>query len=411
MFTSSPTTTLLRSPHPRFPSFRKTALISVVTLSLLSLLPQQVISAPSSAPGLFGDLGAPLARVAALRLPTLSGPVDAYQPLPRRSAELNAMLERSVEALTHGEALSSRTRILALQDDIKSLQREMTGKRYEMIAASGCVPSYSSLREAVNSISCELAPSPSSLNEDIRDLEGTLRQRQMQIAAERNRFASELQSIGLPAKPEQVDGLLHLASANDLISLKSAYTNLSDLTEMVRASAARADASPSQLRRYYGLYTVLLEVAMHMHEDTYFKLQTEYLPRLDAITDETIATFRQAEQLRAKASSPDYVAQLEQNMRSLTTTMKAATLYRETLTAQAKAVNTAWLALKERHDVAANVWRTSTVSSDLLEQMEHAGRSIEQLNSIETPALQRISSPAVQREFDRLTTALIIPNS
>ena len=297
------------------------------------------------------------------------------------------------------------------QADLRNIQREISGKRLEILAAGSCIPSYSSLSRALSSLRCEMAPSPASLNETIRDLEGTVRQRQLQILAERDRFTTELQTIGLNVKAEQVDGLLHLASASDLIGLKSAYTNLQQLTDIVRDAALKSTPTPAMLRRYYGIYTVLLEVAMHMHEEMYFKLENDYLPRIDAIAGDTITTFRQAERLKAGASLPEYGLQLDHNMRSLTTTLRAAQLYRAALVEQAKAIDSGWRALRERHQVAVNSWRSVNLSSDLLGQMQGAGQALEQLQGMVPPTLQQISSPALQQEFDRLTSALIIPNS
>lgn len=408
--TLSPTR-VIRSPQPRLPRFSTTVMLASLVLGLISLLPETVISAPVVASGVFGDLGAPLARVAALRLPALATQPNDYQPLPRRSAELNALLEKSVDVLTHGEAMDSRNRLLALQADLHNIQREISGKRLEILAAGSCVPSYSSLSRALSSLRCEIAPSSASLNETIRDLEGTVRQRQLQILAERDRFTAELQTIGLNVKAEQVDGLLHLASASDLIGLKSAYTNLQQLTEIVRDAVLKSTPTPAMLRRYYGLYTVLLEVAMHMHEEMYFKLENDYLPRLDAIAGDTITTFRQAERLKVTATRVEYGLQLDHNMRSLTTTLRAAQLYRAALVEQAKAIDSGWRALRERHQVAVNSWRSVNLSSDLLVQMQGAGQALEQLNGIVPPTLQQISSPALQQEFNRLTSALIIPNS
>ena len=110
MFTTLSPTRFIRSPQPRLPRFSTTVMLASLVLGLISLLPETVISAPVVASGVFGDLGAPLARVAALRLPALATQPNDYHPLPRRSAELNALLEKSVDVLTHGEAMDSRNR-------------------------------------------------------------------------------------------------------------------------------------------------------------------------------------------------------------------------------------------------------------------------------------------------------------
>ncbi len=411
MFATTPPASFIRSPLPRFPRLPASVLMAALILGGVSLIPETVISAPASTPGIFGDLGAPLARVAALRLPTLAAQPDNYQALPRRSAELNALLERSVDALTHGEALASRDRLMALEADLRHTASQIATKKAEMAFAGPCASSVSSLSGVLEKINCSLRPSPVSLSADIRDLEGTIRQREMQIIAERDLFAAELNQIGLAVSPAQVGGLLHLASANDMIGLKSAYSNLAELTDIVRTASVRADHTPATLRRYYGLYTVMLEVAMHMHEDMYVKLQHDYLPRLDAITADSITTFRQAERLKAQTTNAAYAAQLDHNMRAINTTLRAAQLYRAALTEQAQSINIAWKALREQHQVAVNSWRAVNLSSDLLAQMEQSGQSLQQLSGAVPASLQQVSSPALQREFDRLTSALIIPKS
>lgn len=267
------------------------------------------------------------------------------------------------------------------------------------------------MADTLGQLTCHFSTSKSDLATQISELHSTVQQRQQQILTERDRFSADLQKIGLSISPAQVDGLLQMVTARDIVSLHAVYANLRSINGQLQQAAQAASATPAAIRRYYAIYTVLLEVAMHMHEEIYYKLQNTYLPRLNSLAAATANTLRQARALSASTSRAELSSQLQSNMTSLTATLRAAMLYRQSLQAQAGAVNASWKQLFEQHQVAVNSLRAASLSADLLAQMKASGNHLATLRQLDIPAIEGISNAAVQREFERLTREIQLPNT
>jgi hypothetical protein len=402
-----------RVTTPRFPALKVTLLVSLLFAAGLSLLPEVSVSAPAAASrGIASDLGAPVSSLINERQQDWQRSSTTYTPLPRRSAELNVLLSRAVDALTQGSAVASRDRLMALQASLHHSLYEVRNLRTltALTPADPCAAQPGGVLGAVSAIKCHFEPTRAQSAAQLRDAEGTVAQRLAQISAERTRFAADLKQIGLTISPAQVDGLLKLATAHDLINLHAAYNNLKEITAQLRSAMLAASHSPQTAQRYYGIYVVLLEVAMHMHEEFFLKLHETYLPRLDALSAATNQTYEKATLLVKTTGRADLRQQLRGNVEALEMTRRAAALYRASLLSQAQAVNQSWQRLYEQHEVAVNSYRTVNLSSALLLQMQNTGKGFDNLKQLEVPALENLGNESLEKEFDRLSRALTNPN-
>lgn len=398
----------IRTPVPRSPRYFSTLLTSALIVAGLAVLPQVGHSTPALPRGAYSDLGTPVAQIISLRAPAWVSHSADYQPLPRRGGQLNALLSNVVDILTSGEVVDSRDRLLGLQASLQqsAIELQAAQKQLAYTPEQPCATA-----EMLDKVTCHFVTTRAEQTDAIKDLQGTISQRQQQILGERDRFAADLVKIGITVKPEQVNTLLHMATANDLVSLHAVYANLRQLNGVLQAAASKADSSPASVRRYYGIYTVLLEVAMHMHEEIYFKLRDDYLPRLDALAGNAASAIKEARTMAADTTRSELKAQLATNLASLNTTLRAALLYRQALEAQAEAVNASWSRLYEQHNVAVNSFRTASLSANLLTQMQESGKHIATLQGLEIPPIDGLGNAALQREFDRLTLQIQLPNT
>lgn len=399
----------IRTPVPRPPRFGRTFMMGAALAAGIALLPQISHSNIMAPHGSYTDLGTPVAQIISMRAPAWTARPGDYRALPNRDERLNALLNNAVEVLTKGEAVESRDRLNALQASLRQTARSLRSARAQLTVTADNPCAAADI--GFNQITCRFETTRSEQAASIRDLQGTLQQRQQQILAERDRFAADLQHIGINVRPDQVSSLMRMATANDIVSLHAVYANLRDINAVLQQAAAQDNASPASVRRYYGIYTVLLEVGLHMHEDIYFKLRNTYLPRLDALALETAEAYKQARALSSTTTRADLKAQLESNIASLTTTMRAAVIYRQSLEAQAKAINASWERLYEQHQVAVNSFSAASLSADLLSEMQESGRHVASLSQLDIPPINAIGNAALQREFERLTLEIQLPNS
>ena len=97
---------------------------------------------------------------------------------------------------------------------------------------------------------------------------------------------------------------------------------------------------------------------------------------------------------------------LKANMEAQEFTLRAARDYRDYLLQQREQVATARKRLARDIAVAANTYETVKVSGDLVDLMQASQRLLDNLRSLEAPALRTFENLQMKREFERLTLRL-----
>jgi len=403
----------VRSPHPRMPSYKLGLMLAALFVAGLAAAPNVRASAPLSL-GTASTLGTPVAQLISLRQADWQNTSARYAGLPYRSAQLNTLMQQSVELLTRGSAVESRQRLLALQASLQSNLRELQRLKLDaaLTPASPCDQADAALlNNPIGAISCRFASTRSDRLAAVKEAEGTIAQRLAQIGLERNRLTTDLKSLGLDVSGDQVDSLLKLSSASDLLTLQVAYGNLRTITGQLRSAMIAAKHEPLTAQRYYGIYVVLLEVAMHMHEDFYIKVQNQYLPQIDKLTADTQATLTRNRTLASQTGRSELKAQLQANAQTLTATLAAAQQHRAQLVTQAAAINSNWQQLFAQHEVAVNSYRTASLKGQLIDQIKESGNGFNSLQQISVPALESLGHAAQQHSSDSNEQDKPLPNS
>lgn len=391
----------IRSAPPRFPAFKMTVLAGLALVAGLSFMPQSGTSATVAGAG---DLGSTVEQLVELRTRAWEQS-SAYQGLPQRPARQNQLLNQAVAALSAGSIGTAQVRLEALQADLNSMLMALHQSRQPVATACGLDGI-----GVVASVGCWLGGDTAANTVDTTELRASISQRYAQIRAERTRLSADLAKTGLDVKPEQLDGLLQLASASDLLSLHSVYTNFKRINVTLQQATEKAGYKPEAVKRYFGVYTVMIEVAMHLHEETYLKLRGTYLPALTRINSQTAEAYRDAKALLATVSDAATRTRLQKNITSLKATLEAGLLYAKTLEGQAQAINASWENLKQQQAVGVNSYRTASLATDLLQQMQDSATDVKALMQTDVPAISAVSKATLSTEFEELSQIIKRPN-
>jgi hypothetical protein len=212
---------------------------------------------------------------------------DKAEPGSSNQRRLNQLLDRAVDILGGSEAGTSREKLRQLQTQITGKQKEIAQARIDMSAApegeSGMV------LELIKAMGLKVSINRADYAASIETKKAEIVQLQTDNTGAQREFADSLHKIGVNLTDTQVDGLMSTATGDDLIAMQAAFQNLKAINQELLEATISADESLEVAKRYYGLYTVLLEVAMRMHEDFIEKVDTQYLARLDKIVVDTKA--------------------------------------------------------------------------------------------------------------------------
>lgn len=160
------------------------------------------------------------------------------------------------------------------------------------------------------------------------------------------------------------------------------------------------------------MHAALFAMLVHAQDMTLAKIDTQYLPKLEAIMkDIAAARAKTADLLRAE-NRPDQKRALEANRESQRLADEAARGYRRYLLQQRDQVARA--RQRATHDlrIADNTFETVEASFQLRNLMRDSVQSFKAIQKLEAPTFEQIfKNEELRREFESLTRKLDAPSS
>jgi len=339
-------------------------------------------------------------RILSERAATRFGPLD-QMPTERRQ-RLERLFDQAGEILAASPAVSSRDALRRLAEEERSLRRLIAEDR---VAQAGAPPAPTGVMDQLRA---RLSPTWNQADyaARIRRSEARIARIAEERVAVRNAFVADLERVGLRLRPDQVDGLLSLASADDMVAIQAMFANLRGIVASLREQAQASGESLEVARRLYGVHAVLLEVAMDAHRDLLRKIDQDWGARLAEIE-------RGTQELRAEAQAI-LRAERDRGLQDVTRaniaaqdlTLRAVGLYRQRLAEQRASVEASLRRLESQARVAINTWATAERAADLAALIRFSDRSFEALSAFEVPEIRPFESRELQGEVERLTERL-----
>ena len=301
------------------------------------------------------------------------------------ASRINASLDEAAGILVGNNALRVQVRHLA--QVMSDNRRAITDLKRRRMAA----PSDSLWRKTVQDIEDEIAERERVLTEQQKELERV-----------RRMTATELRDMGLDIDAEGLEFLLSTVVGDDVLDMTLAFEQVRRLTEQLEALTSGGREDLPTARRYYGMYTVLLEILDHMNATMIDSIEQNYLPRIAAIGERARDLRQQTRELQAHAPS----AVLQANLEAQQLTIDAAGSYADYLQRQRQQLLTSRQRLSLDLAVARNTYETVKMSGDLVALMEDSQLLLDSLFRLQVPPLRAFENAEMKREFQRLTSTL-----
>jgi len=336
---------------------------------------------------LWQDLMPRLDEILALQDRQRELPESAWfgEDLDSNASRINALLDEAAGILVGNNALRVQVRHLA--QVMSDNRRAITDLKRRRMAA----PSDSLWRKTVQDIEDEIAERERVLTEQQKELERV-----------RRMTATELRDMGLDIDAEGLEFLLSTVVGDDVLDMTLAFEQVRRLTEQLEALTSGGREDLPTARRYYGMYTVLLEILDHMNATMIDSIEQNYLPRIAAIGERARDLRQQTRELQAHAPS----AVLQANLEAQQLTIDAAGSYADYLQRQRQQLLTSRQRLSLDLAVARNTYETVKMSGDLVALMEDSQLLLDSLFRLQVPPLRAFENAEMKREFQRLTSTL-----
>jgi len=380
---------------------RKILSAGLAGLLMLGVVP--VLASPAATPesrAAWSAVQDVVGRILSERSAMRFGPLDQI-PAERRQ-RLERLLDQAAEILATSPAVSSRDALRRLAEEELALRRLMAEDR---MAQAGAPPPPAGLMEQLRAL---LSPTWNQADyaARIKRSEARIAQIAEERAAVRNAFVADLERVGVRLRPDQVDGLLSLVSADDMVAIQAMFANLRGIVTSLREQAQTSGESLEVARRLYGMHAVLLEVAIDAHRDLLRKIDQDWGARLAAIERDTRELRVEAQAILRAERDQRLQDVTRANIAAQDLTLRAVSLYRQRLAEQRASVEASLRRLEGQARVAINTWATAERAADLAALMRFSDRSFEALSTFEVPEIRPFESRELQSEVERLTERL-----
>ncbi len=251
-----------------------------------------------------------------------------------------------------------------------------------------------------------------SLGKDIEDAKKKIELNREDIKTAKGEIASALGKSGIQLAPEQIDMLLDSVLSGDLVRLVAVFNSAKLVDSQLGKLMASSGDNTNAARKYFAMHAALFAMLVHAQDSLIAKIDTNYLPKLEAIGKDVEAARKKTAELLRAENRPDQKKALEANRESQKLAEEAAKGYRRYMLQQREQIAAA--RKRAAHDlrIADNTFETVEASFQLRNLMRDSATSFEAIQKLEAPTFEQIfKNEELRREFENLTRKLDAPSS
>jgi hypothetical protein len=318
-----------------------------------------------------------------------------------REKKVRGLLDSALGIVTDVPVVEVQKKIEGLRGNIRDIEEQIVALKEKQLLApkDGVLPGM-------------ITDTVASLASDIEDKNKRIEENRKAIQAAKGEIQEALVKSGIELSPDQLDLLLDSVLSGDLVRLVATFNaaKLIDgqLAKLMNATGDNLNAS----RKYFAMHAALFAMLAHAQNATIEKIDTQYMPRLDAILKDIAAAKAKTNDLLRADNRPDQVRALEANRESQKLAEEAARGYRRYLAQQREQIAKARTRAVHDLKIADNTYETVEASFQLRNLMRDSSSSFEALQKLEAPTFDQIfKNEELRREFENLTRRLDAPSS
>jgi hypothetical protein len=318
-----------------------------------------------------------------------------------REKKIRDLLEAALGIVTDVPVVDVQKKVEERRKTIREIEERIVKLREKQLVApkDGMLPGV--LNDTVD-----------SLGKDIVDAQKRIELNREDIKKSKTEIREALAKAGIQMAPEQVDLLLDSVLSGDLVRLVAVFNSAKAVDAQLGKLMGQSADNTNAVRKYFAMHAALFAMLVHAQDMLINKIDTNYMPKLDAITkDVEVARKKTAELLRGE-NRPDQKKALEANRDSQKLADEAAKGYRKYMLQQREQIAAA--RKKAVHDlkIADNTFETVEASYQLRNLMRDSATSFEAIQKLEAPTFEQIfKNEDLRKEFENLTRKLDQPSS
>ncbi|MBL8565272.1 MAG: hypothetical protein JNM89_06100 [Hyphomicrobiaceae bacterium] len=318
-----------------------------------------------------------------------------------REAKIRRLLDSALGIVTDVPVVEVQKKVEGLRSNIRATEEAIVRFKEKQLTApkDGMLPGV-------------LTDTVASLDQSIKDAEARIAANRDEIAKAKSEINEALTRSGVQLGNDQVDLLLDSVLSGDLVRLVAVFNAAKVIdTQLGKLMAASGD-NMNAARKYFAMHAALFAMLVHAQDATIAKIDTGYMPKLDAILKDVAAARAKTKDLLRQENRPDQKKALEANLESQRLAEDAAKGYRRYLNQQREQIARARSRAVHDLKIADNTFETVEASFQLRNLMRDSAASFEAIQKLEAPTFEQIfKNEELRREFENLTRKLDTPTS
>ncbi len=318
-----------------------------------------------------------------------------------REKKIRDLLDAALGIVTDVPVVDVQKRVEERRKTIRDVEERIVKLREKQLAApkDGMLPGL-------------VTDTVDSLGKDIDDARKKIDLNREDIKNAKADIAAALAKSGIQLAPEQIDMLLGSVLSGDLVRLVAVFNSAKLVDAQLGKLMASSGDNSGAARKYFAMHAALFAMLVHAQDTLIAKIDTNYLPKLDAIAKDVDAARKKTTELLRAENRPDQKKALEANRDSQKLAEEAAKGYRRYMLQQREQIAAA--RKRAAHDlrIADNTFETVEASFQLRNLMRDSSTSFEAIQKLEAPTFEQIfKNEELRREFENLTRKLDAPSS
>ncbi len=303
-------------------------------------------------------------------------------------ADFNEILDDIILLLDDPGIREDRDRIESLRQKIEEIRAEIAGYREARITAP---------RKSM------VQTTKGGYDKRIRLAKLDIADHEKEIDTIHRQLIDRFRAIGLDLNLSQVTTLLSRVDSENIIQMSVVFDVLKKITKQLMELTRNSGEEVRTAKRYYGMHVVLMEMVIHMQNKYVGKINSDFLPRIDAITEKTVSLLQKTERNIARESKPARRVIYQKNLQAQELTLRVARLYVDNLKKQRQKVLRAKERAMEDFRLANNTYETVEVSADLVNLLNNSGESFQTVMNLQVPEIIPFESLEMQQKYQELS--------
>ena len=318
-----------------------------------------------------------------------------------RNVKVRDMLDAALAIVTDVPVVDVQKKVESLRKNIRDLEDQNAKLKEKQLDAPKDATLPGILSDTVASLETAVAENNKRIDAN-----------RLAIAAAKTEITAALKAQGVDLQTEQVDLLLDSVLSGDLVRLVAVFNAAKLIDSQLAKLIATTGDNMNSARKYFAMHAALFAMLVQAQDATIAKIDTQYMPKLDAIIGDIQAAKGKTTELLRADNRPDQKRALDANKDSQKLADDAAKAYKRYLAQQREQIAKA--RIKATHDlkIADNTYETVEASVQLRNLMKESSSTFEAVQRLEAPSFEQIfKNDELRREFENLTRKLDVPQS